>query len=862
MYFACSALKGYVGTQSAWGFKQTSLFQDGSGDLGMECFVCIHCHFYQPPRENAWLEAVESQESAAPYHDWNERITAECYLPNGASRILDGQGRITNIVNNYARISFNFGPTLLSWMQERSPESYQQILAADRESRQRFSGHGSAIAQAYNHMILPLANSRDKYTQIEWGIADFQHRFGRDPEGMWLPETAVDIETLEILSSLGIKFTILAPHQAGKLRTSSHQSWIDLDGNGIDSRRSYACSLPSGRTIGLFFYDGAVSRAVAFEKLLFDGRNFAHRILSRFDPEGHAGQLLHIATDGESYGHHHCHGDMALAFALDYVEKNQLARLTNYGEYFARHAPEHEVTVLEKTAWSCSHGVGRWERDCGCNAGSNGNWNQEWRKPLRAALDWLRDDLGSYYEAAAKELLHDPWRARNEYINIIVDRSPERIETFLREHSTHSLSVHEQERALRLLEMQRHLMLMYTSCGWFFDEPTGPETVQILQYAARAVQLSEQLFGRDLEQQFLSHLEQVRSNIPEFGNGRNIYEHFVRPAMLDLVGVAAHYVISSLFDGYHPSSSMHCYRAQLHDVKLLEKNKSKLAVGHAQITSRITCAKIDFVFAALHFGDHHLTAGVRPCDDTTRMHYFLEPITQAFSDTDLGVCEGVLLRQFGNTFTLKSLFRDERHRIVNQIVSSTLADIDGFYARLYEGHASLVGFLSELHMPLPTILQVSAEFILGNAIQRALLSDDLDIEYIRLLIDHAKNAGIALCQSSLDQAYRKRLGSLLEGWSEQPQHLKLLRKLDALVDLGRTAPFKPDLWKAQTAYFDFLKSIANGSDLVVNDQWLEHFRSLGDRLGIAVDQLLHDVPVVENQIPQHADSNLASAQVV
>jgi alpha-amylase/alpha-mannosidase (GH57 family) len=282
----------------------------------MECFACIHCHFYQPPRENPWLEAVESQDSASPYHDWNERIARECYLPNGASRILDSEHRIAKIVNNYARISFNFGPTLLSWMEERAPDGYQRILDGDRESQRLFSGHGAALAQAYNHIILPLANSRDKRTQILWGITDFQHRFGRDPEGMWLPETAVDSETLEILSGEGIKFTVLAPRQAKQLRVDKKSPWTNLE-YGIDCRRVYACSLPSGRTIGLFFYDGTLATAVAFERLLFSGENFARRLVSRFDPEGDSAQLMHVATDGETYGHHHSHGDMALAYALE-----------------------------------------------------------------------------------------------------------------------------------------------------------------------------------------------------------------------------------------------------------------------------------------------------------------------------------------------------------------------------------------------------------------------------------------------------------------------------------------------------------------------------------------------------------------
>src|SRR3989440_735103 len=388
----------------------------------MECYVCIHCHFYQPPRENPWLETVESQDSASPYHDWNERIARECYLPNGASRILDAERRIANIVNNFSKISFNFGPTLLSWMEERAPEGYQRILDGDRESQKLCSGHGAALAQAYNHTILPLSNSRDKRTQILWGIKDFQHRFSRDPEGTWLPETAVDLETLEILSAEGIKFTILAPRQASQLRIDKDSPWIDLD-YGADSRHPYACRLPSGRTIGLFFYDGALATAVAFEKLLFSGENFARRLLSHFDPEGDSTQLMHVATDGETYGHHHPHGDMALAFALQYIQENRLARLTNYGEYFALHPPTQEIRIKEKTSWSCAHGVGRWESDCGCNAGGGPGWNQQWRGPLREAFNWLRDGLLAEYEQSAQVLLKDPWSARDNYITAVLDRS-------------------------------------------------------------------------------------------------------------------------------------------------------------------------------------------------------------------------------------------------------------------------------------------------------------------------------------------------------------------------------------------------------------------------------------------------------
>ena len=800
----------------------------------MDCFVCIHCHFYQPPRENAWLEAVESQDSASPYHDWNERITAECYLPNGASRILDGERRISTIVNNYARISFNFGPTLLSWMEERAPQAYEQILRADRDSQQRFSGHGSALAQAYNHIILPLANRRDKQTQIVWGMRDFQHRFGRDPEGMWLPETAVDVETLEALSASGIKFTILAPHQAGKLRRDAGDSWTNLYGQGIDSRRSYICNLPSGRSIGLFFYDGAVSRAVAFEKLLFDGKNFAHRLLGRFDPDGDPAQLIHIATDGESYGHHHSHGDMALAFALDYIEDNRLARLTNYGEYFAQHAPTHEVEILERTSWSCMHGVSRWESNCGCNGGANGHWNQEWRHPLRSALDWLRDELAPEYETAAKELLREPWHARDEYIQTVSDRS--RAQRFLSEHALRTLSADEQERALRLLEMQRHLMLMYTSCGWFFDEPTGPETVQILQYAARAVQLAEGLFEAGREEQFLQRLENVHSNLGEYGNGRNIYERFVRPAMLDLVGVAAHYVISSFFDGYHRRSSVYCYDARLQDARSFERGGAKLAIGHATIVSRITRAELKFAFAALHFGEHQLTAGIRPWDVAHGCLPFLEPVSQCFSDGDLSECSRLISQFFrGSVYSLKSLFRDERQRIVSQIVNSTLADIDGIYGEVYEQRAPLIAFLSEVHVPLPPILRVSAEFVLGNAIRRNLETEEPDFDYIQLLVDTAQRAGITLPAANIQPALRQALEANLDRWPERPRDIETLLRLETLVRVAQMPSFHIDLWRAQTQYFEFLRESHQG--VPPTRVWLEHFRTLGECLGINVTSL-------------------------
>src|SRR4051812_24024308 len=554
----------------------------------MEKYVCIHGHFYQPPRENPWLEYVEVQDSAAPYHDWNERITAECYGRNATARILNPEGRIERIVNNYSRISFNFGPTLLSWMRDQIPWVHEAIVEADKVSRHHFSGHGSAIAQVYNRMILPLANDRDKYTQGLWGIRDFEWRFGRMPEAMWLSETAADIDTLDTLARAGIKYTVLSPYQASRTREIGKRSWRDVNGGKIDPTRPYKVNLHWGRSISVFFYDGPVSRAVAFERLLDSGEKLAGRMMSIFNDARAWNQLAHIATDGESYGHHHWRGEMALAYALQHIANNKLAKLTNYGEFLEKNPPTHEAQIHEKSAWSCSHGVGRWMANCGCNSGGHGNWSQEWRGPLRVALDWLRDALAPLYESKAAELLAHPWEARDDYISVILDRTEENREKFFQRQATRALSADEKVTVLKLMEIQRHAMLMYTSCGWFFDELSGIETVQVIQYAGRAVQLAEELFGLPVEPGFTERLAFAHSNLPEHGNGADIYRSFVKPTMVDVPKFAAHYAISSLFEAYPDDTALYCYSIQRQDYQVLEAGKLRLALGRAIFTSDVT----------------------------------------------------------------------------------------------------------------------------------------------------------------------------------------------------------------------------------------------------------------------------------
>ncbi len=486
-----------------------------------DVWICIHAHCYQPPRENPWLEEVEPEPSAHPAHDWNERITAECYAPNAAARVINAQGLVESIRNNYASLSFNFGPTLLGWMESKAPAAYSAIIEADAESMSRFDGHGSALAQPYNHMIMPLATPRDRRTQVAWGIAGFKRRFGRDPEGMWLPETAVDVDTLEALAEYGIRFTVLAPHQAARVRRAGGE-WRDVGPDGLDTTVAYRQRLPSGKEIALFFYDGPTSQAVAFEKLLDDGETLASWLIdiARSRAEPAAPGLVHIATDGETYGHHHGHGDMALAVALGRIEQEPGVRLANYGLFLAEHPPEHEVEVREHTSWSCAHGVERWRSDCGCSTGGESDWNQAWRAPLRASLDALAADLDRWFEESAVGVLRQPWKARDAYIDVVLGTTRER-DGYLEEWCEAD-TPDVRESALRLLEMQRCAMLMFTSCGWFFNDLAGIETRQILRYAARAMELAESLGATGIRESFLTAVSEARGNGPASPDGRTV----------------------------------------------------------------------------------------------------------------------------------------------------------------------------------------------------------------------------------------------------------------------------------------------------------------------------------------------------
>lgn len=814
----------------------------------MSRYVCVHGHFYQPPRENPWLEAVEIQDSAHPDHDWNARIAGQCYAPNAAARILDREGRIERIVNNYARISFDFGPTLLSWLEAERPAIYAAVVAADGESRARFSGHGSALAQPYHHLILPLANRRDKETQIAWGLADFAHRFGRDAEGVWLPETAVDVETLELLAAYGVAFTVLAPHQARRFRALGDKDWHDAGGRGcLDGRRAYRAALPSGRPLALFFYDGELSRAVAFDGMLASGETLACRLLAGFSGSPEA-ELVAVATDGESYGHHHRHGEMALAYALARIEGDETARLTNFGEFLARNPPAHEVEIVESSSWSCAHGVERWRSDCGCTTGAPPGWRQAWRAPLRAALDGLRDALAPRYEAAVGELVRDPWAVRNGYVQVLLDRR--RAGDFLTKQAGRELAPAERSRALKLLELQRHLLLMYTSCGWFFHDLAGIETLQILQYAGRAAQLTRELFpdGEAIERAFLDDLARAASNDPAAGDGRALYERQVRPAAVGLPEAAAHYAVASLFDAYPERTRITCYRFERLEERAFRAGGARLVLGRVRVTAEPTEETARFAFAVLHFGDHNLSAGVRPAGDIDfdmeddEWEDLVASAGRSFERADFPAVVRLLDRRFGELpYSLRSLFRDEQRRVLDLILRSTVAEVESDLRAAFRHHAPLLRFLGDLGTPLPPPLYAIADVVLTGDLRGALGDPAADLDEVRRRLAEAALLGVDLGGDGLGHALGRTLVRLMERLLAEPDEPGLLGRLEETAAIAGSARLAVDLARAQELFCEALASAypKHRERALIGDaaaaEWVEGFRALGGQLKVRVE---------------------------
>ena len=780
-------------------------------------FLTIHGHFYQPPRENPWLEAIEQQDSALPYHDWNERINAECYNPNSVSKIVNSSNQILNVVNNYEYLSYNFGPTLLSWMEEFAPQAYERIIKADINSRKQHSGHGNAIAQVYNHMIMPLANERDKQTQVKWGIKDFEYRFGRKPEGMWLAETAADDDTLRVLAENGIKFTILSPYQAQRIRKEGENSWQDVSWGNIDPARSYRYYIKSapGKYIDLFFYDGAISRSVAFDELLKDGNKFVSRLQDGISEVRNYPQLVNIATDGESYGHHTKFGDMALAYAYKIKVKESGFEITNYAEYLDKYKSDWEVEIKPVSSWSCFHGVGRWCDDCGCSTGGHPGWNQKWRKPLRNALDFLRDETISIYSKQGKKYFKDPEAARNNYINVILDRSDISVKAYQEEYFQQGLEQDQKVRAMELLEIQRQAMLMYTSCGWFFSEISGIETVQIMKYAARVMQLAKSFVKKDLEEKFLEILSEAKSNIAEFGTGKDVYERFVKPSIVTPKQIVCLWAISTLYSDVEDEENVYCYKIKKHSYKEVAKGNSKLVIGHIEIESKVTLEKSNMIFTLLQFSGGDFHCAIKEYSENFGeirkeliRTFLVSPLTEIIRNID---------NYFGKEyFTLKDIFIEERRKILQTMLRGKLKKFANMYESMYEDGRGSIYQMQSLGLSIPEEFKISAQYVLTKQFND-LFTDSrgfIDADIIQQASDinfEAKRIGVEIDKTATSKIFSKKIAQNINRLS----YALDLQQVDAtleLLDCISKLEINVDIAEAQSYFFS--KIVSNMEELI------------------------------------------------
>jgi alpha-amylase/alpha-mannosidase (GH57 family) len=736
-------------------------------------FVTIHGHFYQPPRENPWLEIIETEESAHPFHDWNERISFECYRPNAYARTLDGRGKILDIINNYSSISFNFGPTLLPWLEKNFPSVYEKILEADRESLKRF-GHGNAIAQIYDHLIMPLAIDRDKETEVLWGIADFEKRFHRKPEALWLAETAVNYATLQVLVKHGMSFLILSPFQALRISPFGEEKWADVSQGRIDTTQPYRCFIKdsSGKklldqSIDIFFYNGIISKEIAFGDLLKDGNAFISRF-TQFDRESKGRpQLIHIATDGETYGHHKKFGDMALAYALDKGFPLRGLEVINYGAFLKRFPPVYEVEidegpVGEGTSWSCAHGVGRWKEDCGCSTGGKPGWNQKWRKALREALDLLRDELSLVFEKEGKRIFRDVWEARNGYIEIILDRSPEGVKSFFEQYGARDLDERGRIKGLKLLEMQRHALKMYTSCGWFFADLAGLETILILQHAARAIQLGEELTGQGIEEKFIQHLSEAKSNLPEMGKGDQVYQRLVKPRGVTLAKVVNHFAISSLFDGGDGEKNIFSYRVEKIHYEKVGNEEDFLVMGQVRVTSDIIPEPKEFLFGLIPSEKEVFRTWVSERNGDLRFDVLKEKAREGFGKGREEMAKVLTMLLGSKIFTIQDAFKEERQAIFQKLIQKEFDEHCQIYADLFDRTKQVVEALSREGLEIPFEIRVAAEVT---------LSDRLFEEMKGLKRNFRETIG------------RKRIDQIVEEAKEHGYHLRKEKSLSVLNEI-------------------------------------------------------------------------------
>lgn len=828
-----------------------------------DAFVAIHGHFYQPPRENPWIDLIEKEESASPFHDWNERVTVECYRPNAHARILDPRGKILDLFNNYSWISFNFGPTLLSYLEKQFPSVYRKILEADRESVKRWS-YGNAMAQIYNHIIMPLANERDKETEILWGIADFEKRFHRKPEAMWLPETAVDYHTLRVLIKHGMRYLILSPFQASRVRPFEGKRWIDVSQGRIDPTQPYRCFLKdqSGRKlsdqfIDIFFYEGGISREVAFGDLLRSGDLFCDRFAKVSLPSRKRPQLIHIATDGETYGHHKKFGEMALAYALQEGFSSRGLELINYGSFLKRFSPTYEVEIDEGpkgegSSWSCAHGVGRWKEDCGCSTGGREGWNQKWRGPLRESLNFLRDELYSVFEEEGGKIFNNVWEARNGYIEILLERTPETLEKFFEQYGVSTPNGANRIKGLKLLEMERYGLLMFTSCGWFFADLSGLEAIQVLRYAGRAVQLAEELTGRKIEEKFLEQLSEAKSNISEMGDGRQIYQRLVKPKWVGLDQVVNHFAISSLLMGVEKKKKLFSYQVECSDFERIERENKIFALGQVKVTPEIIPESKEFLFGIIPSKREVFQTWVLEKKDTFPFDLLKNRFIDAIHRSEDEAAR-VLTSCLGNRIlTIHDLFKEERQSLFQKLIEGELDEHRRLYAELFNKTRPILEALVREGLEVPGEIRVAAEVTLNQRLWheaqalRADLRGTLEGGGIDRIIKEAKEFGYRLSDERVLPIFNEILNGkmrlLQEGkWTEWGKQTQLVQDILTFLDRMERWGFEISKEEAQNLMDEMLDQYMEELDKcwmgeVVKMPFPSILFTLAERLGFNIDR--------------------------
>jgi hypothetical protein len=814
--------------------------------------LVIHGHFYQPPRENPWTGNIEHQAGAHPFSNWNERIHSECYRPNAFARIVDNYGRVEHIVNNYSLINFNFGATLLAWLERFHPRTYARILEADRTSVSKRSGHGNAIAQGYHHSILPLCNERDQRTEIRWGIADFRRRFGREPESLWLPETACNDSTLGALIDEGLKYVILSPFQAERVRPGGSETWLSVVDGQLDTNAPYRYLHRdgSGRSLAIFFYDGQLAKAIAFDGVLAS----SHMLLERFERSARADGrgIVHVATDGESYGHHFKFGERCLAYGLEVEAAARGFWLTNYGEYLAENAPVLDVEIKagpqgEGTAWSCAHGVGRWTRDCSCHAGAPEGWNQKWRAPLRAALNYVRDEAAAVFAEQGAELFRDAWEARDAYVELLSDPKRERRAEFLERQAGRRLSETEQRRALTLLELQRSSLLMFTSCGWFFNDISGIETVQVLKYAARVMDFMGELESRSPRAGFLDILAGAESNVKKHVNGADIFRALVEPVRVTPQRIAASLAISSLMDKSEQDGEVAGHAFTLTNFRQEQHGRLALATGRIVLEADSTGKQEDFAVAAVHVGDIDFYCVLKEFPNDAAFAEATEKLWSQFRTGSVPMLLRLMQEDFGPAdFGLEHLLPEGRRRIYEIVFGRMVGRFSRQYEYLYEDNRRNIEMLQQAGFHLPEELRAAAEFTITRRLERAINSfeqkNDRAAFREALRIAHE----VARLDYRLDRtSMRRKFENLILvtvraclGEPETENHAENQEAALALIDLAHKLSLHANLERAQEIVYEALQS---------DPARHRHLEALASKLGLA-PSLLSETPTASETI--------------